>query len=200
MNEVTLKSIPADIGRILKLVREKRGQNQGEIANAASISISMLSQIERGVVSPSIETLLAVCAALDLDAAELFRRLSPRDPVKLMHAGKRLNTESGGIRYEQLAASADASYPTEMFMLEVAPGSCAGMSEVGHEGVELGYVLAGEAVLIVDNKEFIVGAGDSVSFSSRLAHRLENRGKSPVRALWTAAPPHKDYFEISSLE
>jgi transcriptional regulator with XRE-family HTH domain len=196
MIESPLKSIPSDIGRVLRVVRERTGRNQGEIARTAGISISMLSQIERGVVSPSIETLLNVCAGLDLDAAELFKRLSPRDPLKLTHRGRRLSTESKGIRYEQLAASADASFPVEMFLMEVAPGSSVGMSDRGHEGVELGYVIEGEAVVIVDNKEYAVAAGDTVSFSAHLPHRLENRGDQLFRAVWTAAPPHKDYFDM----
>lgn len=191
-----LKSLPTDIGRIVRLVREKTGRNQGEIADQAGISVSMLSQIERGVVSPSIETLIAVCASLDLDTAELFNRLSPRDPVRLLHAGKRLSTHSRGIRYEQLATSADASYPSEMFLMEVAPGAAAGMSDRGHEGIELGYVLEGSAKLTVDKTELAISAGDSVSFNARLPHRLENSGKMPFRSVWTAAPPHKDYFEV----
>jgi transcriptional regulator with XRE-family HTH domain len=52
MNKVLLNQI----GRMLKLYREKTGRNQGEIATQAGISISMLSQIERGMVSPSIDT------------------------------------------------------------------------------------------------------------------------------------------------
>ena len=194
MNKATLKSVPSDIGRIFRLVREKTGNHQGDIAERAGISISMLSQIERGMVSPSIETLLAVCAALDLDAAELFKRILPHDPVRLIHTGKRLSTESDGVRYEQLVASADASYPAEMFLMEVAPGASVGMSDRGHEGVELGFVLDGEAVLIVDKKENVVTKGDTVSFSSHLPHRLENRGKSQFKAIWTAMPPHKDYL------
>lgn len=176
-------------------MREKTGRNQGDIANLAGISISMLSQIERGVVSPSIDTLLGVCAALDLDASELFKRLSPRDPVRILHPGKRLSTKTGGIGYEQLAISTEGTYPVEIFRMEVAPGAVAGMSNNGHEGVELGYVLSGEAVLIIDKQEHVVVAGDSISFSSRLPHRLENRSSTVFNAVWSAQPPHKDYFE-----
>ena len=58
MDTVALKQIVPKIGKILKVFREKTGQNQGDIASKAGISISMLSQIERGMVSPSIETLV----------------------------------------------------------------------------------------------------------------------------------------------
>ena len=87
MNEVLLKSVVPSIGNILKVFREKTRKKQGEVATKAGISISMLSQIERGVVSPSIDTLFCVCKAVGMDIADLFRRISPDAPVRL-HAGR----------------------------------------------------------------------------------------------------------------
>jgi transcriptional regulator with XRE-family HTH domain len=195
MSTVGLKSLVPEIGKILRLFREKLGKNQGEVAQKAGISTSMLSQIERGGVAPSIDTLIAVCAALDMDAADLFRRVSPGAPVRVHHRGKRLSTQSRGVRFEQLAASGDAGHPAEMLLLEIAPGKEAGMSGNGHEGVEMGYVLSGSAVLIVNGEDFAVDEGDSVSYDSHLPHKLVNKGRSVFRAVWNALPPHKDYLE-----
>jgi transcriptional regulator with XRE-family HTH domain len=195
MSEVALKSAEGEIGKVLRLAREKSARNLGEIALQAEISISMLSQIERGIVSPSIDTLLRVCQALELDAGELFRRISPKPGLKLVHKGKRLSTETGGVKYEQLSSASEAGIAAEMFLMEVRAGAGVGMSNKGHEGVELGYMLAGSAVLIVDGKEYEVRAGDSVTFSAHLPHRLENRGDELFQSIWTALPPHKDYFE-----
>jgi transcriptional regulator with XRE-family HTH domain len=184
-----------EIGKILRLFREKINKNQGDVADKAGISTSMLSQIERGAVSPSIDTLMSVCAALDMDAADLFRRISPGAPVRVHHSGKRLFTQTRGVRFEQLAVSAHAGHPAEMLLLEIAPGREAGMSGNGHEGVEMGYVLSGNATLIVNGENFAVSEGDSVSYNSHLPHKLINDGHAPFRALWNALPPHKDYLE-----
>ncbi len=184
-----------EIGRILRIIREKIEKNQGEVAQRAGISTSMLSQIERGAVSPSIDTLMAVCAALDMDAADLFRRISPGAPVRVHHRGKRLFTQNRGVRFEQLAASADPSHPAELLLLEIAPGREAGISGNGHDGVEMGYVLEGSAILMVSGNEFAVSQGDSVSYNSHLPHKLVNNGTGPFRAVWNALPPHKDYLE-----
>lgn len=195
MNTVQIKSPVSEIGKILRLFRGKIGKNQGEVAAKAGISTSMLSQIERGAVSPSIDTLINVCAALDMDAAELFRRVSPGVPVRVHRAGKRLSTNSRGVRFEQLAVSGDAAHPAEMLLLEIAPGREAGMSGNGHEGVEMGYVLSGSAVLVVNNEEIVVAEGDSVSYNSHLPHKIFNKGDKLFRAVWNALPPHKDYLE-----
>ncbi len=184
-----------EIGKILKVFRQKINKNQGDVAGKAGISTSMLSQIERGAVSPSIDTLTAVCGALEMDMADLFRRISPDAPFRVNHQGKRLFTQSRGVRFEQLALSADAGHPAEMLLLEIAPGKEAGISGNGHEGVEMGYVLEGAATLFVNGTRFEISRGDSVSYNSHLPHKLTNTGRTVFKAVWNALPPHKDYLE-----
>jgi transcriptional regulator with XRE-family HTH domain len=195
MNKVLLQSMVPLIGTILKRYREKMNKNQGEIAAQAGISISMLSQIERGVVSPSIDTLCGVCTALGLELSELFRRIAPDATIRVKREGERLNSRHHGILFEQLAISVQSNFPAELLLLEVMPGKRIGLSEGGHEGVEMGYVLEGSAVLTVEGKEFAIGRGDSVSFNANLPHSLFNGGNEKFKALWAALPPHKDYLE-----
>jgi len=45
---------------------------------------------------------MSVCAALDMDAADLFRRISPGAPVRVHHSGKRLFTQTRGVRFDSL--------------------------------------------------------------------------------------------------
>jgi transcriptional regulator with XRE-family HTH domain len=195
MNEVLLKPLLPEIGKILRLFREKVARNQGEVARKAGISTSMLSQIERGAVSPSIDTLAAVCGSLDLSMADLFRRISPDAPVRVRHRGARLATQSRGVKFEQLAQSADAGYPAELLLLEIGPNKRAGFNGKGHEGVEMGYVLEGSAILLVDGTEYNLTQGDSVSYHSHMPHTIVNRGRGVFRAVWNALPPHRDYLE-----
>ena len=200
MNELYIKQINPRLGRILKTYREKTGRNQGEVASKAGISVSMLSQIERGMVAPSIETLMMVCCVLDLDVSHLFRMVAADEhPVRIHHSGERLRSEVGGVQYEQLMTSMQGSWQAEMFLLEVAPGCSTTFSGGGHEGVEMGYVLAGEAVLTVDTGEYSVSQGDSIHFSSHLPHQLRNRGKKIFKAIWSISPPHVDYLGVENV-
>lgn len=196
MNTVLLNKPLGKIGLILKTYREKIGLNQSLAAKRAGISTSMLSQIERSVVSPSIETLMAVCGALGMDVVHLFRIITGQDAVHIYHKGERLKHDGGGIKYEQLAVSREHAHPGEMFLLKVAPHETVGMSEKGHEGVEMGYVFSGAALLLVNGKEYVLKKGDSVTFNSSHPHSLQNRGKVVFTAIWSALPPHKDYLEI----
>jgi transcriptional regulator with XRE-family HTH domain len=201
MNEVTLKNnVLPRLGELLKVYREKTGHNQSEVSSRAHISISMLSQIERGVVSPSIDTLMMVCEALGMDPSELFKRLSLKAPVRIHHPQERLRMSSGGVKYEQLITSADSAYPSELFMLEVKPGCGTTLSNQGHEGVEMGFVMTGKANLTVDGVDYPVQEGDSMSFNSHLPHRLQNTGKALFRAVWSTSPPHVDYLKMNDKE
>jgi transcriptional regulator with XRE-family HTH domain len=196
MSTLLIKEIIPQIGKILRVYREKRGQNLSDVAEKAGISVSMLSQIERGKVSPSIETLLRVCDSLSFDVIDIFRRLSQKKNVIILHQGGRLKAGGHGIVYEQLIASPESNFPAEMFLLEVAPGEKAGLSGGIHEGIEMGYVLKGTAMLTVGVDEYALAAGDSISFYSHVPHTLTNKGSEPFSAVWNAIPPHKDYLEL----
>lgn len=179
---------------MLKLYREKTGQNQGEIATQANISISMLSQIERGMVSPSIDTLVMVCQALDLDPADLFKKLSNDRQVRIHHHGERLTMVNDGVRYEQLMSISRGVYQMELFLLVMDPGHKTTLSGKGHEGVEIGYVLEGSATLRIDGIDYLLREGDSMSFSSHLVHQLSNHGAETFKSVWSISPPHVDYL------
>ncbi|MBD3318054.1 MAG: helix-turn-helix domain-containing protein [Chitinivibrionales bacterium] len=196
MNTVEMQGPSQRLGRILRSYREKRGHNQRAVAAKAGISTSMLSQIERGAVSPSIDTLYGVCSALGVDIADLFGQACPRAPVRIHHPGERLQSESERVRYEQLVSSPDTAFPGEMFLLELKPHTKVGPSDGGHEGVEMGYVLSGTAVLTVESNHYTITRGDSLAFSSRLRHGLENTGVGLFQAVWSTHPPHQDYLKL----
>jgi transcriptional regulator with XRE-family HTH domain len=199
MDEVMMKPHHR-IGKILRAFREKTGRHQADVAAAAGISTSMLSQIERGGVSPSIDTLCDVCASLDLDMSDVFAWVASHKTVRINRPGQRLTTNRGGATYEQLVASQDRSHPAEMFMFLVEPGKQIGVSGKGHEGVEMGYVIEGGAVLTVDGVDYPLTAGDSVTFASTLPHRLVNNGPTLFRAIWAVLPPHTDYLDLPERE
>jgi transcriptional regulator with XRE-family HTH domain len=196
MDKAPLKYIVPRIGQLLKIFREKTGRNQSDIAQKACISISMLSQIERGIVSPSIDTLVMVCQALDLDPADLFKMISTDRPVRIHHFGERLTMVNNGIKYEQLMTSSQGHSQIELFLLEVEPGCKTMLSNGGHQGTEIGYVLEGSAVLCVDNESYSIKKADSIFFNSNLPHQLRNQGNEIFKAVWSISPPHVDYLSI----
>ena len=60
------------VGEALRRRRQGQGRTLREVAEAAGVSLTYLSEVERGRKEASSEVLEAVCAALDLSLAELF--------------------------------------------------------------------------------------------------------------------------------
>jgi transcriptional regulator with XRE-family HTH domain len=60
------------VGEALRRRRQAQGRTLREVAAAAGVSLTYLSEVERGRKEASSEVLEAVCAALDMGLAELF--------------------------------------------------------------------------------------------------------------------------------
>lgn len=80
----------ARIGRKIKAQRILRRMTQAELAEQAEISLSFLGHIERGTRKLSVETLYAICMALDCSADQLMETgkytHGPEDSVKKLLA------------------------------------------------------------------------------------------------------------------
>ena len=61
----------AAIGQRMKQIRKSRGMTQERLAEALSVSVGYISQMERGVTKINLETLAAVAAHLNCDLSEL---------------------------------------------------------------------------------------------------------------------------------
>ncbi|CAH1056816.1 helix-turn-helix domain-containing protein [Paenibacillus pseudetheri] len=61
----------AIFGQILKSIRKKQKVSQEELAFSSNLDRTYISMLERGIHQPTLNSLLAIAAALDMKAAEL---------------------------------------------------------------------------------------------------------------------------------
>jgi transcriptional regulator with XRE-family HTH domain len=79
LNASARKQALSELARILRTEREKRGLSKTDVATKAGISSMMVGLVESGARNPTVDTLLRLASALEIDPAELLRRsLSPR--------------------------------------------------------------------------------------------------------------------------
>ena len=62
-----------NIGKKLQEIRKQRGLTLREVADQTGITASMLSQMERDLVNPSINTLKAISKTLDVPLFRFFQ-------------------------------------------------------------------------------------------------------------------------------
>jgi transcriptional regulator with XRE-family HTH domain len=64
----------AALGEAIRLTRAERGYSQEALADAASLHITVLGGLERGVGNPNYATLVRLAGALGLTPGELVTR------------------------------------------------------------------------------------------------------------------------------
>ncbi|MFJ8854841.1 helix-turn-helix domain-containing protein [Streptomyces sp. NPDC102437] len=177
------------IGRFLRRERLERGFTLEKLAEKTGLSRSYLSNVERDVNSPTINTLRTIVDALGTTLSRLFHTIErerrvltrPEERVELTRAGVE------GVTYTLLNPKHGGKL--EMMMLEVAPGASSGTNPHTHGGEEVGLLLSGELDYWVDGVHHRLQPGDCVSFDSSLPHRYSNPGNVPAVCVWAEKLP-----------
>lgn len=183
------------VGAKLRAERERQGVTLREMARRIGMSPSLVSQIERGLVMPSVGTLWSMTTELGLIMDDLFRDAERTGPVpgqeddrqgrrvQRGHNRKRIRL-AGGVEWERLTAQPDDEVEFVHVRYEVGAESCPADSFVRHGGKEYAYVLEGRLGVQIGFERYELGPGDSVSFQSQNPHRLWTIGTAPARAIW----------------
>lgn len=187
------KRTPYRFGEKLRTVRERKGYTLKVVAQQAGVSESLVSQIERNRVSPAIDTLLALADVLDINLEFLFEEYRRNRPVQIIRSTERRKMKEEDISYEELAKPVenDNSHSLESYIIIIPPGGQTHRGSFGHLGRELGFIQEGTAKFLYESEEYILNAGDSISFSASSPHVLLNAGEKEVRALWVVTPPQR---------
>lgn len=188
------KNLNYRFGEKIRLVRERRGMTLKEVGAEANVSESLVSQIERNKVSPSVDTLMAITDSLDIDPEYLFRDYKKKRKVHITQKADRNSLTLNNVVYYQLAAIDDTESSiekckVETMLIEIKPGGQKGDIEYGHPGNEIGIILSGRGELLYGTETHILNKGDSLSFSSDIPHILRNLGDETLRAIWIITPP-----------
>lgn len=148
------------------------------MATRTGLSIGFLSQMERGLSSPTLRALTSLADAMQVNLAEIVRgptAAQPTAPV-ITRVGERssISLWKSGIRKHALASGGAASSAFSFTLLEFEPHASSGEELYTHQGEEAGYVLQGRLKLVVGETQWTLTTGDSFQFSSELPHRFEN--------------------------
>ncbi|MGA2552811.1 MAG: helix-turn-helix transcriptional regulator [Burkholderiaceae bacterium] len=73
-----MNTIVAHLGPTVRDARTQKGWSQEHLADLARLDRSYVGEIERGLVSPSLTTLVKLAAALQVAPSELIRHCERR--------------------------------------------------------------------------------------------------------------------------
>lgn len=186
-----LLEIDHRVGNEIRQLRKARDTTISELAEAAGVSQGYLSQVERGISSPSIKALHSISQALGVTIGWFFPPASDdadefRDVV--VRAGKRRKLRFGsGITDELLVPNLGGEI--ELLRCIFAPHSESGPEPYTHRGEEAGIVISGTLHLWLGDKHVILNEGDSFAFKSDMPHRYSNPTDEETVVIWSITPP-----------
>ena len=177
-----------DLGARIRSLRTARGDTLRQLAERAGVTESFLSQVERGVASPSIASVQRIARALDHSIAQLFTEDAPAGGVGRAAERRRVHYPGLGAVDEFLTATADGRL--QVIESTIQPGGGTGEEAYTHDSdEEVVVVLEGTLDLWVAGEAYHLATGDAITYASRVPHRNRNPGPTVTRILFCITPP-----------
>lgn len=193
------------VGRRLRDLRSMQGLSLRVLAERSGLNINTLSLIENGKSSPSVSTLHLLASALGIPIARFFETEPVEKKVVFTPMDKRPLTFFGSTRMHNLSKDL-AGNAIESFIVNLQPGMGSGDQMIVHTGHEFVYCLNGSVRYRIDQEEYVLKQGDSLSFEAHLPHCWENCGDQEAEILLVLFPadtrddPGGRHFSINTLK
>lgn len=197
------------LGPRLREVREERGLTVRELARRVECSPSLISQIERGISTPSAGMSYALAVELGASLDYLFDAVPAKgngEPSGSRHdtplrasgssavpdghgivqrvSARRAIDLASGVRWERLTPSSDQRVDFLEVIYEPDGHSIDSRRAVRHDGYEYGVIITGTLQANVGFEQYELGPGDSIAFPSTTPHHYWNKTGDKVHAIW----------------
>jgi len=181
------KSLDRYLGNVIRELRLKDNLTIAEVAAQAGISRGMVSKIENGQVSTSLETLSKIAQALGVSLAHLFRHYNmPSGGAQLVKNGEGMEVVRRGTRrghtYHLLAYDQGPKKTFEPFLITMDDASEV-FPTFEHPGTEFIHMLEGRIEYRHGQHTYMLEPGDSLTFRGDIPHGPERLLELPIRFL-----------------
>lgn len=178
-------ALGAYIGAVLKRTRQQQHLTIQDVAELASVSRGMLSRIENGQATPSLDTLTRLTAALGLTMTNLFKDFdAPQGAAVYIPKGKGMDVARRGTRrghtYELLSFDQGPKKRFEPFLITLDDESET-FPRFQHPGTEFMYMLKGRMEYRHGRQCYMLKPGDSITFDGTIPHGPERLVSLPIQ-------------------
>lgn len=178
-----------NVGQKILEYRKSKKLNIKDLASLTGVTSSLLSQIERGLANPSLNTLKTISKVLEVPLFSFFTTsVSTKElVVKADKRKKMILPEREDILYELL--SPDLSGSIELVIMKLTPSSSSSEELLEHEGEEVSFVLEGKVNLFLDSSVIVLDTGDSVRIPRGMKHKWQNIYDTDAKVIFAITPP-----------
>ncbi len=174
------------IGEKIKSLRQLRSLTQEELAERADLTKGFISQVERDLTSISLDSLIQILDALDVDLVHFFQEMIEERIVFKREDNVRISRN--GVAAFELLVPGSANRSMEPVRLTLKQDEKTEEGEP-HPGEEMGYVLKGRVKIRLGNNFYSAKKGECFYFTANKIHQIGNAGKGEAVFLWITSPP-----------
>ena len=177
------------IGRKLKSTRLRNDLTIQELAESSGVSSNMISRIERGLTTPSVEIIVKLANAFGMsinyfvEEAEkgstiIHTKQGNGEPIFFFEDKHQIISLTQGIR--------DPNFT--VFVDTIEQNCSSGDGGMVHTGEEFALIMEGALEFVIDGAPYHLEKGDSIVFKASLPHRWRNLHAGQTRVLWVVSP------------
>ncbi|MFW2852686.1 helix-turn-helix domain-containing protein [Sphingomonas sp. TX0543] len=178
------RSLEKALGNQIRTIRRQHDLSVTDLASAAGISNGMMSKIENGAISPSLSTLQAISAVLQIPLSSLFASFEERQDCSYVPAGQGLSIERRGTKvghvYQLLGHVLRGDVAVEPYLITLRENAAAHTS-FRHSGVEFIYMLEGDVHYRHGSEVYHLEPGDALLFDSAAPHGPERLSEKQMK-------------------
>lgn len=174
-----------DIGHKIKQLRIQKGLTLEELASRSELTKGFLSQLERNLTSPSIQTLADIVEALGSSMSDFFKEDTKEKMVFQKKDFFIDERENYTVHWIVPNTQKNAMEP---ILVELPQGG-ESFEMTPHSGEEFGYVIEGCIQLVCADETFVVHKGETFYLNGRNFHYIKNEKKTLAKVLWISTPP-----------
>ena len=176
----------ATLGNKIRKLRISKGINLTAFAKKIGKTPSYLSQVERGMASPSITTLREISKALNVPI--FYFLIDDKEQSAIVRKNERrvLQFPKSHLTYELLTP--DVSHRIELIRTKIEPGASTCNKPLSHEGEECTLVVEGKMEIQVGDKSYILEEGDTIYYIAAVPHKITNIGSKDLIIISVISP------------
>jgi transcriptional regulator with XRE-family HTH domain len=174
------------VGAWVRRLRTERRMSLRALARDTDFSPSFISQVENGVVSPSIASMEKIAHALGTTLGEFFAAAAKGSGGLVVRVADRLQMSSAWSQARIEALGPMRGQRFEPVLITLEPEGRSAKHPVARDQEEFAFVLSGEPTLTLGPEEHQLRAGDAVTIRARELRRWENRSANVARILIVA--------------
>lgn len=180
------------IGEKLRVIRMEQGVTINKLAKQTNLTPSFISQFERGITKASVASIQKITQALNTSLGSLFENgyeFKPNNDITLIRKENRrqLTFPKPENTKDYLLTGLEGKL--QVIYSKIEPGGGSGKQYTHKSEEECIVILTGKMKLSIEEKEYILYEGDSITFCSRQLHGWKNIGECTLEAMWIMTPP-----------